>query len=337
MPRGAKPVFTPEQDREIAARYQAGETLRQIGASYGVTYRPVSASLARSGITPRAPSDYGWKPTPENAAEVERLWREGFSVPKIARTVSTRNDTVSHVLRERGIEARYGGKNRRFSDSQVETLAAEYRAGASLTELVRRHGGSPALIRNAFRRHGVPLRNKGNHKEYWPPERVAWLREQYENGRSNVDIARELGLAARTIGNKLLSLGIAPRGPVLKGPAHHSWRGGVSITDGGYIQVKMPDDDPMIAMRNADGYVLEHRLVMARKLGRPLLPAENPHHKNLIRTDNDPSNLELWLTSQPSGARVADLLEWSLTLLDRYMPDALAPDWRDVPWPEEIT
>lgn len=335
MPRGGTPFFTPEQDREVAARYRAGETLRQIGARYGVTYRPVSASLARSGITLRAPADYGWKPTPENTAEVERLWREGSGVQKIARTVGTRNNTISRVLSDRGIQARFGGQNRRFKGSQVETLAAEYRAGATLNELASRYGGSATVVRNALRRHGVQIRNKGNHKQYWPPERVAWLREQYEAGWSNTDIARELGLAPRTVGNQLRQLGIAPRGPVLKGPAHHSWNGGTSI-HGGYVQVKLPDDDPMAVMRTASGYVLEHRLVMARSLGRPLLPDERPHHKNLVRTDNDPDNLELWVTSQPSGARVADLLEWSLTLLDRYMPDVLTPGWRDVPPPDGI-
>jgi hypothetical protein len=334
MPRGAKPFFTPEQDREIAARYQAGETQDQIGTSYGVTWRPVSASLDRSEITRRAPGKIAWEPTPENAAEVERLWREGLSVPKIARTVRTRNDTVSRVLRDRGIKARYGGQNRRFNDSQIEMLAAEYRAGASLTELVRRHGGSPALIRNAFRRHGTQTRAKGTHR-YWTSERLTWLREQYENGRSNADIAQELSFSERAIREQLRRLGIMPRPQISKGPDHHSWTGG-RIVHGGYAHVKVSDDDPMSVMRTSNGYVPEHRLVMARKLGRPLLPGENPHHKNLIRTDNDPGNLELWLTSQPSGARVADLLEWSLSLLDRYMPEVLVPGWRDVPRPEGI-
>lgn len=75
---------------------------------------------------------------------------------------------------------------------------------------------------------------------------------------------------------------------------------------------------------------------MARKLGRPLLPGENPHHKNTIRTDNSPENLELWLTSQPSGGRVADLLEHALGLLETYMPEALAPGWRDIGVPEAV-
>jgi hypothetical protein len=334
MPRGAKPVFTPAQDQEIAARYQAGETLRQIGARYGFTATPVVASLARSGIASRSPADYGWKPTPENAAEVERLWREGLGVQKIARTVGTRNGTISRVLADRGIETRFGGQNHRFKGSQVEVLAAEYEAGASLNELAARYGGSATVVGNTLRRHGMQLRDKGSHL-YWTPERLTGLLELHESGRSNVDIARELGLSARVVGQQLLKLGVAPRGPVLKGPAHHSWNGGKHI-HGGYVKVKLPDDDPMVSMRNVNGYVPEHRLVMARKLGRPLLPEENPHHKNLIRTDNTPSNLELWTSSQPSGARVADLLEWALGLLDRYMPGVLVAGWEDAPRPEGI-
>jgi hypothetical protein len=67
-----------------------------------------------------------------------------------------------------------------------------------------------------------------------------------------------------------------------------------------------------------DGWVLEHRRVMAEKLGRPLLPDEIPHHKNGVRTDNSPANLELCLRRQPPGQRVADLLPWAREIVERY-------------------
>lgn len=42
------------------------------------------------------------------------------------------------------------------------------------------------------------------------------------------------------------------------------------------------------------------------------------HHRNGDRTDNRLENLELWTTSQPSGARVEDKLAWAIDLLTRY-------------------
>ena len=83
----------------------------------------------------------------------------------------------------------------------------------------------------------------------------------------------------------------------------------------GYILVKKPE----CPMSSAQGYVLEHRLVMSEVLGRPLIGDEYVHHRNGNRADNAPGNLELWaVRKDPPGQRVADLVRWAHEILDRY-------------------
>lgn len=84
--------------------------------------------------------------------------------------------------------------------------------------------------------------------------------------------------------------------------------------DNPYIAIYQPDHPNS----RKDGYVAGHIKVMTELLGRALYLGENVHHKNGVRRDNTPTNLELWVTSQPAGQRPEDLVAWARVILERY-------------------
>ncbi len=96
----------------------------------------------------------------------------------------------------------------------------------------------------------------------------------------------------------------------------HRWKGGrLERGQQGYVLVRA-DNHPQAKK----GYIFEHRLVMEKIIGRYLLPhpLETVHHKNAIRNDNRPENLELWVGSQPAGARAEDLVSFAREILKTY-------------------
>lgn len=74
------------------------------------------------------------------------------------------------------------------------------------------------------------------------------------------------------------------------GADNPDWKGGRYVEPGkGYVMLRRPEHP----RARQNGYVLEHLLVMEQLLGRPLAPGEEVHHRNHVRHDNRPENLEL--------------------------------------------
>ena len=71
---------------------------------------------------------------------------------------------------------------------------------------------------------------------------------------------------------------------------------------------------------------MEHRIIMEEMIGRRLVLNETVHHKNGVRDDNRPENLELWSSRQPKGQRIEDKVEYAMEILSLYAPHLLAGD-----------
>jgi hypothetical protein len=135
----------------------------------------------------------------------------------------------------------------------------------------------------------------------------------YVDGKmSTREIGRKLHLCAHTITRLILRSGIKMRTSVeglrvkypngRYGSQASNWQGGKRLTRSGYIYEYKPDHPNASTI----GAVMEHRLVMEKKLGRYLEAGEVVHHINGIKNDNRPENLEVMKRGKHVSNHFAD-------------------------------
>lgn len=84
------------------------------------------------------------------------------------------------------------------------------------------------------------------------------------------------------------------------GEKNPSFSGGKRISKSGYVLVLDRDN----TSSNSRGYILEHRLVMEKHIGRKLKKSEHIHHINEIKTDNRIDNLKIMSASEHSSHHI---------------------------------
>ena len=141
---------------------------------------------------------------------------------------------------------------------------------------------------------------------------------------SITDIANKLAYSECTISRYMKRFGIFKRSPKeriqlareqgkgnwdkIQGANNPTWKGGRVKTDEGYIKIRLSPNDFFYPMVNKNGYVLEHRLVMAKHLGRCLQSWEFVHHKGIrhIGIENKSDNLKDNLKLTINGSHILE-------------------------------
>jgi hypothetical protein len=204
-------------------------------------------------------------------------------------------DTTVHRVLTKHNEPRVGleeyRRNATMFRGQEHEIRAAYDAGRTLDQLREQFGkASDYALQHAIKRAGGTLREYAVRVK---PGELEKIRQMNEEGKGQVAISLALGRSQSFVSDIMRKNGMM--GQKASGSSHGMWRGGRWRDKSGYWRVKLLESDPMFlwAMAQSGNYVLEHRMVMAKKIGRALEQDETVHHINGDSGDNSPGNLEL--------------------------------------------
>ena len=143
-----------------------------------------------------------------------------------------------------------------------------------------------STIKHVLQRRGIALRPQGHPRKEVSEEFAKELLACWEGGMSQIAIGKKYGLPQSRVCGILKRFHVNTPARIARRERLPHWKGGRRLHMG-YVMVLLDNDDPFYAsMAVGSGYALEHRLVMAEALGRPLQDHESVHHVDGKRDNN---------------------------------------------------
>lgn len=204
-------------------------------------------------------------------SDVIALYSGGAKITDICERAGISKTQVHRILRDADVPRRRQPKPRP-EGADAAAVVVMYLDGHSLEAIGAKFGVSGGAIRNLLVARGVSRRDPWAERVV-PTELRERIIGMRRDGARIGDIATQVALDYRTVSRVLANAGGLNK-KARKDRIFHRKSGYWLAWDG-------------------DRYVLEHRYVMARHLGRPLQKSETVHHVNGVRDDNRIENLQL--------------------------------------------
>lgn len=255
-----------------------------------------------------------------------KLYQETGNGNKVAKKIGVAPTTLYKWLHASGIHVpgRFSqeaqNKKKLLKGELATRCASDYASDMKMSVIQKKYKCSAWAIRTAAKDAGVEMRNRGGRYRKFSDKDRQEAKRLYEKEKwSQEAIAAKFGSTQITVSRMLKEVGCKTRGRAARGKEHGGWKGGRVKVGDGYIGVMVDRNDPWRCMADSMGYVLEHRLVMAKAMGRPLLKHETVHHIDGDKHNNKISNLQLRFGRHGKGIKLkcrqcgsCDIIEDSL-------------------------
>ncbi|MFE9461738.1 helix-turn-helix domain-containing protein [Streptomyces californicus] len=200
-PRGPWKPFA--ESGEVVEKYRGGQTIIELAEAYGVDTTKIRRILVDAGVERRPAKQ---PPLDLPAEEIAAAYRSGETIRALAATYGVSDGPIRRVLAEQGVEMRSTGYAPALSDEQKEEARRLRGQGVSTPELAKRFSVSQGVMKDAVR--GV--RGPDSHQK--ARQSNAEIIAAYEGGVGIQELARQNGMAWRTISKVLQDAGVALRG-----------------------------------------------------------------------------------------------------------------------------
>lgn len=195
---------------------------------------------------------------------------------------------------------------REIPEAVASALVDGYLSGQTMAQIAEPFGLGQYVVRRVLTERGVEIRGSTGHRGRPRPLKASLdeIVRMHSEGLSCNQIAKHFDTYQWKVAKFLRKAGHEPNdGRFRRGSANPITKVGKWTTKEGYVTAILDLHEYHLRGRRKGNSMLEHRLVMARHLGRPLYDYENVHHMNGDKADNRLENLELWEMGQPPGQR----------------------------------
>jgi uncharacterized protein (DUF433 family) len=144
------------RNARIVAVCQAGATLAEIAADYGITATRVGQILAEAGLTRHLRRVR----RREQLLAVVRDLAPGRTVRRVVELMGLSKGVVYNLAREAGVRFRRQPPPGRLTEDQVRELLAAFDAGAGTDVLAKRFGVDRHYVNVLLNRHGRSVRSR---------------------------------------------------------------------------------------------------------------------------------------------------------------------------------